>query len=522
MGPPALVPRQRHLSKSLAHCREGEPNSGRPVQGGPDPNGVVLTGNHLPEHVPPVRNSEHRLVRFGDQRQAPSLLHANLPPQTMGVGRVLNQLGRDGGVRLSPPLPHTESAAQTEPSPDKATSNRALLAEKTVVPDSPRSPSRNPTQSSRLTPLSELGPGLSQSTSPTVAEPDCVAVVRARFRASGFSSDPTAMAASARRPSTNHTYNSRLARFFEWCSHLQIRPDTTSPSQLADFFMLLFEEGKQPNTIRNYRSAIGTIHSGFPDGSAVGTCPELSALLKCMANRRPIRRKLPPAWSINGVPHHLACSPFEPMGSSLLRDFTIKTLFLVAAASARRRSCLHALSTAQGHIRFDSRGVRLVPDPRFLTKNQTLAFIPGDIFLPKLSLASDTAEAKLWCLVRALKWYLHRTKDLRFSQALFILPTSPHSAASKETISRWLVQAIRLHAETDQPIRAHDIRGLAASKALFQGVPVDDILRAASWKTPSTFVASYLTDTVASELTFGRAVLGVPAGRSRPLGLPPL
>ncbi|PIK52323.1 reverse transcriptase [Apostichopus japonicus] len=85
MGPPALVPRQRHLSKSLAHCREGEPNSGRPVQGGPDPNGVVLTGNHLPEHVPPVRNSEHRLVRFSDQRQAPSLLHADLPPQSMGA-----------------------------------------------------------------------------------------------------------------------------------------------------------------------------------------------------------------------------------------------------------------------------------------------------------------------------------------------------------------------------------------------------------------------------------------------------
>ncbi|XP_071847532.1 uncharacterized protein [Apostichopus japonicus] len=288
---------------------------------------------------------------------------------------------------------------------------------------------------------------------------------------------------------------------------LPVRPDTTSPAQLADFFMILFKEGKQPNTIRNYRSAIAAIHSGFLDGSSVGTCPRLAALLKGMANRRPMRRKLPPAWSINGVLHHLARPPFEPMGSSLLRDLTVKTLFLVASASARRRSCLHALSTAEGHIRFDSQGVRLVPDPRFLAKNQTLAFIPGDIFLPKLSLTSDTAEDKLWCPVRALKWYLHRTKDLRSSQALFILPTSPHSAASKETISRWLVQAIRLHAETDQPVRAHDIRGQAASKALFQGVPVDDILQAAWWKTPSTFVASYLTDTVASESTFGRITI---------------
>ncbi|PIK43356.1 hypothetical protein BSL78_19788 [Apostichopus japonicus] len=303
----------------------------------------------------------------------------------MGVGRVLNQLG-GGWRRTSPPLPHTESAAQTEPILDKATVNRALLAGKTVVPDFSRPSSSNPTQSSRLTPLSELGPGPSQSTSPTVPEPDCVAVVRARFRASGSPSDAAAMPASARRPSTVHTYNSRLARFFEWCSRLQIRPDTTSPAQLADFCMLLFEEGKQPNTIRNYRSAIATIHSGFPVGSSVGTCPGLAVLLEGMANRRPIRCKLLPAWSINGGLHHLARSPFEPMGSSLLRDLAIKTLFLVAAASARRRSCLHALSTAEGHIRFDSRGVRLVPDPKFLAKNQTLAFIPGDIFLAKLSL----------------------------------------------------------------------------------------------------------------------------------------
>ncbi|PIK39645.1 hypothetical protein BSL78_23522 [Apostichopus japonicus] len=184
------------------------------------------------------------------------------------------------------------------------------------------------------------------------------------------------MAASARRPSTVHTYDSRLARFFEWCSRLQVRPDTTSPAQLADFFMLLFEEGKQPNTIRNYRSAIAAIHSGFPDGSSVGTCPRLRPSSRVWPTAGPCVVSST-AWSINGVLYHLARPPFEPMGSSLLRDLTIKTLFLVASASARRRSCLHALSTAEGHIRFDSRGVRLVPDPRFLAKNQTLAFIPG-------------------------------------------------------------------------------------------------------------------------------------------------
>ena len=276
-------------------------------------------------------------------------------------------------------------------------------------------------------------------------------------------------------------------------------------ARISEFLMALFEEGKQVNTIKNYRSAIAAVHKGFPDGSTVGTSAVLRQLLQGMSNSRPTLRTLAPSWSINGVLRALAREPYEPLHSCPLELLTRKVLFLIAAATARRRSCLQALSVRPGHVRFENHGVRLVPDHRFLAKNQTLTFLPGDIFIPEISSASSVPEDRKWCPVRALKWYLHRTKEVRTSDRLFVLPRRPFTAASKDTISRWLTEVITPHAQAR--VRAHQVRGMAASKALFAGVPIEDILKAAAWKTPSTFVACYLSDTLAAETAFGRAVL---------------
>ncbi|PIK57927.1 hypothetical protein BSL78_05209 [Apostichopus japonicus] len=143
-----------------------------------------------------------------------------------------------------------------------------------------------------------------------------------------------------------------------------------------------------------------------------------------MANRRPQIRRLAPSWGLSAVLHALAGPPYEPMANASLAALTKKTLFLVAVASARRRSCLHALSTKQNHIRFEGHGVRMVPDPSFIAKNQTLTFLPGDIFIPEIKTMSSVAEDKRWCPVRALKWYLNKTEKLRQSTSLFYHTTT--------------------------------------------------------------------------------------------------
>ena len=54
---------------------------------------------------------------------------------------------------------------------------------------------------------------------------------------------------------------------------------------------------------------------------------------------------------------------------------------------------------------------------------------------------------------------------------------------------------------------AHDVRGISASWAKFQGVPIDEIMQAAAWKSHNTFISCYMKDITESEGTFGVRVI---------------
>ena len=126
-------------------------------------------------------------------------------------------------------------------------------------------------------------------------------------------------------------------------------------------------------------------------------------------------------------------------------------------------------------------------------------------------------EDKLWCPVRALKWYLSRTKHLRGEcKQLLITSIPPHRAASKDTIALWIVQPNKA-ASTDAwptpldiPVHAHEVRGMVASWAFFKGVPINEIIQAACWKTSSTFTSCYLKDVLQQDGATGRAALAAP------------
>ena len=292
---------------------------------------------------------------------------------------------------------------------------------------------------------------------------------------------------------------------------------------MADFLVYLFDENKALATIASYRTAIGAIHSGFSDGSSVSSSVHLSRLLRSFFLSRPPKRTLVPSWSLPAVLRALAKPPFEPMAQASFHHLAVKTVFLVAIASGQRRSTLHALTLEPGHIRWESAGVRLIPRADFLAKNQSASSKEAvQIFLPSLSSHSSVMQDKLWCPVRALKWYVDRSRSLRTSPDLFISTVAPHSRVSLSTISRWLVEAIS-SAGSDALIsatpRAHDTRGLSTSWALFNGVSVDQITQAAYWANPNSFITCYLRDVVSLEASFGLASLGASASaRSNPMG----
>ena len=138
------------------------------------------------------------------------------------------------------------------------------------------------------------------------------------------------------------------------------------------------------------------------------------------------------------------------------------------------------------------------------------------------SLKDLSPDDRLHCPVRALNWYLTRTKETRGSvKFLFIYSKEPHTRAAQSTIAGWVQEAINaayrdLSAEERRElgVRAHDTRGVAASWALLARVPIQEIMDAAAWKTPVTFARHYLKDLPNLKGRFGQAIIST-AGYSR-------
>ena len=126
------------------------------------------------------------------------------------------------------------------------------------------------------------------------------------------------------------------------------------------------------------------------------------------------------------------------------------------------------------------------------------------VVIPALapSLDNSLTEDKSLCPVRALRYYLDRTKDLRKGKDLVFI--SFRKSFQKDivpaTIS-WIRQTVVLcyqlsdeEAQNLHQVRAHDVRAFAASKAFQGGVSLDQILSACHWKAHNTFTQFYLKD----------------------------
>ena len=260
---------------------------------------------------------------------------------------------------------------------------------------------------------------------------------------------------------------------------------------MADFLTEKFRSGLQQATIANYKSAILSIHRGFEDGSTINSDGSLSLLLDGMFNERPPERKVVPPWDLNTVLEYIKGPPFEPLSKATLKYVTLKAAFLLALASGRRCSELHAVSKSASV--FTNNGATLFLRPDFLAKNERSTFRHSPLFLPSIGQGSSIAEDRLWCPVRALQHYLGRTQTLRGAHdRLFITHAEPHGPAAKQTLARWLVQVlVDSGAAKDARPKAHSTRSISSSWAYHRGVPIEEICQAVSWKNPSSFSTVY-------------------------------
>ena len=504
-----LVYRETSDSEGSTHSRPPKCSGRQTVQIGTDySNRMVSPSRGFPSPVQQVAPTSDRSLCYEVQQQgAPvhitsSGSHGHCSGRTQFVmgrpGRIRlptdSHIGQSGGVVAGLPIPEADHY-----NPRVAQHDMVLGPSGNVQPDPiTLASAAKPTDSTLQSDPSQKSDKLKSP---------CMAPRATAIKEQGFSEAVAARIEAPQRGSTRSVYEAKWAIFTKWCITNQVDFRTPPVKSVAGFLMYLFEERKlQPSTIDGYRSAIADKLGNSTLN--IGKDENLTRLLDSFHTDRPKGRRGIPSWNLSLVLHQLTKAPFEPIKEASLKHLTFKTVFLLALGSGKCRSEIHAWQSKNIRHQSDWSKVSLYPSPSFLSKNQLAKEGPDSVapvVIPALAPTLDRSlkSDRSLCPVRALRYYLDRTSDIRQNKELVFVSFKKgfDKDISPATISSWIKQTVILcyelsdqEAHTLHQVKAHDVRAFAASKAFQAGVSLEQILSACHWKSHNTFTQFYLKD----------------------------
>ena len=272
---------------------------------------------------------------------------------------------------------------------------------------------RDPTSTSSVINSSQTVPHLCVPQQSTASQPPRLVSRSGQLQEQGFSVEVAERIAAPQRSSTRTIYKSKRALFEKWCRENSVDFSTPSVKHISDFFMYLYQDlNRRPSTIDGYRTAI--VDTLGPAGHHISQSSDLHRLLSSFHRDRPKSSRNLPKWNFSVVLNELAKAPFEPMKDTDLKHLTLKTAFLLALASGKRRNEIHAwVANKESNLRQWKRVV-LFPSSDFIAKNQlaregSQSVSPGTI--PALTIVDrQFKEDRTLCPVQALRYYLDQPK----------------------------------------------------------------------------------------------------------------
>ena len=339
-----------------------------------------------------------------------------------------------------------------------------------------------------------------------------VETLRAILRAKGHSREAANMMSRCLRESSQQVYESHWSRFVAFCRTKRWHVFRVRSHHFSTYMMHLSRDGLLPSTIISHRMSVASVLRHWVYDPAAD--PHIKLLVRTFWLERLVQRRIMPKWDLHLVLLSLLRPPFtshsEEDGESSddvipLKWRTLKCVFLLALASARRRSYLHALSIVPGRCVF-ARGntqrqpvVSLLPEPGFLAKNQLLTQAPEWITVSGIAHLNPTEPERMLCPVRQLKLYIRDSERIQGGrQRMFIHWNRNIRDIMRSHISRWIVETVKeAYTQADPQydrVTAHEVRALSASWAYNCQVALPDILAAAFWRSSGVFQNSYLHD----------------------------
>ena len=381
LGNSSVVRQEKHKPSCSPRARQIQ-HTGRSAESSVQTNfdRMVFGSGCLQPSSISYRLPKHRPVCDSSQQQTTSLCFPYSRRQSSSNRCSINELGPDPCVRISSVRSDSGNNQQDSSTSVQNCSSSPILARSILVPRVTSATSSTSHQAScKTASVNTTAVCEKQYRKPQTPRLD---IVRKSIRDRSFSEKVAEHASKARRVSTRKVYDLKWNIFSRWCRIREIDPVMASPGNVADFLLHMFQEKKcQVSTVKGYRSTISNTLK-FKSGQNIGSDPIISELIKYMELQRPIQRSLAPKWDLSCVLSSLCGEPFEPLHRASRFYLTLKTVFLLAMATARRVSEIHALSIDPGHLRFNQSdgSVSLRTEPGFLAKNQLPSICPDDIW----------------------------------------------------------------------------------------------------------------------------------------------
>ena len=264
------------------------------------------------------------------------------------------------------------------------------------------------------------------------------------------------------------------------------------PNVTADFLIYLSRDKNCQVSLISYRSMISNTLK-FRSKMNIGKHPIISELIKSFQMQRPV-------WDLAFVLTYLCKDLFDPMNSSSLFYWSIKTSFQLTKATARYVCEIHAFAIDEDHFRFSSvdSSLTLRTQIGFLAKNQLPDKAPESIWFQGFQIYVSHDSNHLLCQIRAVKIYLKKMKSIWGSRTRPFIPTKRNRDIKKSTIFNWVKFTIKIAYQSiskrQMPhfkVRAHELRARSSSWAHFNFIPLDEIIKAGVWSSSSFFAKFY-------------------------------
>lgn len=240
-----------------------------------------------------------------------------------------------------------------------------------------------------------------------------------------------------------------------------------------------FNKGASYQTLYSARSALSLIMD-----QSLGSDPQINRLFKGVFRLNPCRPKYSNTWDPSIVLNLL--KTWFPLENLKFKTLSKKVVMLLALASGQRIQTLAAISLK--NIIFSESGVVIQITEHM--KTSAPGRPPIIISLPSFPLQEEI------CPVFTLKFFIqkseqYRAEDVGDTEKLLISCQRPHKPPSNQTISRWIRQVMKESGLDISKFTPHSTRHASTSAASREGVPLDEILKAAGWSMGSTTFAKH-------------------------------